>query len=180
VQQTAPRLTADAAAVPPARTDDTVRSVTVAAAQRAEMEERSVEAKSAVTETIATGLARRRAAEARSQFAEPLSAAPSVGRAGGAATPGGEARLVQEETMVEGGREVRRRIYRVEGLLVTLDERLPIDADVTMRAQAANAPADSTAGVATIQWTNASGTEFTLRGPAPRERLEQIRKLLGY
>lgn len=180
VQQVAPGSMKDPVARAPLRTDDSVRSVTIASAQRAEAEQRSVEGKSAILEKIPTGLARRRAAEAPARFAEPLPAAPSIGGATGAAAPGREPRLMQEEKMMEGGREVRRRIYQVDNLLVTLDERLPV-AEEASRAQAANAaPADSTPGVTTIRWSGAGGAEFTLRGPAPRERLERIRKLLGY
>ena len=96
--------------------------------------------------------------------------------------------------MTEDGRDVRRRIYRVDGILVTLDERLPgleleerhppVEANAAaapLRAQVAPAPADSTAGSTnTIRWTDARGAELTLTGPAPQARLERIRKLLGY
>ena len=180
-QQMAPGLMKDSGARAPVRTDDSLRSVTIASAQRAEAEQRSVEGKSAILEKIPSGLGRRRASEAPARFAEPLPAASSIGGATGAAAPGREPRLIQEEKMTESGREVRRRIYQVDDLLVTLDERLPVAAEEARRAQAANAaPADSTPGVTTIRWSGAGGMEFTLRGPAPRERLEQIRKLLGY
>jgi len=181
VEQMAPGSMKDPVARAPVRTDDSARSVTIASAQRAEAEQRSAEGKSAILEKIPTGLARRRASEAPTRFAEPLPAAASIGAATGAAAPGREPRLVQEEKMTEGGREVRRRIYQVEDLLVTLDERLPVAAEEASRSQAANtAPADSTLGVTTIRWSGPGGAELTLRGAAPRERLERIRKLLGY
>ena len=181
VEQMAPGSMKDPVARAPVRTDDSARSVTIASAQRAEAEQRSAEGKSAILEKIPTSVARRRATEAPTRFAEPLPAAPSIGAATGAAAPGREPRLVQEEKMTEGGREVRRRIYQVEDLLVTLDERLPVAAEEASRSQAANtAPADSTLGVTTIRWSGPGGAELTLRGAAPRERLERIRKLLGY
>jgi hypothetical protein len=90
-------------------------------------------------------------------------------------------RLVQEEMMTEDGREVRRRIYRVDDLLVTLDERAPVPVERAERERAqAPARADSVATYTTIRWTDAAGTDFALTGPASPERLERIRKLLGY
>jgi hypothetical protein len=83
--------------------------------------------------------------------------------------------------MTEDGREVRRRIYRVDDLLVTLDERAPVPVERAERERAqAPARADSVVTHTTIRWTDASGTDFALTGQASQERLERIRKLLGY
>jgi hypothetical protein len=90
--------------------------------------------------------------------------------------------------MTEGGREVRRRIYRIDGILVTLDERLPTAVDEARPAAPANAAAmlpaprpDSAVGATnTIRWLDARGAELTLTGPASPVRLERIRKLLGF
>ena len=91
-------------------------------------------------------------------------------------------RLVQYELMSDAGRLVRRRIYRVDDLLVTLDERAPVPVERAERERAqAPARADSLAPTyTTIRWTDASGPDFALTGPASQERLERIRKLLGY
>lgn len=192
-QSVARVVTTQNAGAPPARTDDTLRSIAIAQAQREEAQEFSAEAKSSVGEKLADALPRRRAAaDASARFAEPRAAAPralepTIGGAVGAAATG-DTRLVQEERMTEGAREVRRRIYRVDGILVTLDERLPSAVDEAMRARSANAapaapapPADSVArSTSTIRWTDARGAELTLTGPASPERLERIRKLLGY
>jgi hypothetical protein len=67
----------------------------------------------------------------------------------------------------------------VDDLLVTLDERAPVPVERAERAQAP-ARADSVATHTTIRWTDAAGTDFALTGPASPERLERIRKLLGY
>ena len=182
-QQAAPAVATDAAASV-ARTDDTLRSVTVAEARREEAVVGLAEAKSSVAQKAADGLGRRRAAETQAAFTEPrpVAAAPSVGGAAGAAAPSHGPRLVQDATMTENGRDVRRRIYMVDNLLVTLDERLAVGDAYEMRRSAANAerPDSSATGTTTIQWTGAKGTEFTLTGPAPKERLERIRKALGY
>ena len=83
--------------------------------------------------------------------------------------------------MTENGRQVRRRIYMVDDVLVTLDERPAVGDAYEMRRSANAARPDSSAsGTTTIQWTGANGTEFSLTGPAPKERLERIRKALGY
>jgi hypothetical protein len=185
----------EAAAAPPVRTDDTLRSITIAQAQRENVQELSTEAKSSVGEKLADVLPRRRAAaESPARFAEPRAAAPGIGGVAGGAARTGDPRLVQEERMTESGGEVRRRIYRVDGILVTLDER-PSGLELEERrpraeanaavapppVQAAPAPADSTAGSTnTIRWTDARGNELTLTGPASPARLERIRKLLGY
>lgn len=185
MQQAKPTVTSDAV-VAAARTVDSVPPMRVAEAQREEAAERVAEGKSSVAEKVAGGLARRRAAEAPTAFAEPRPMAASVGAAGGGASaqsavaPSAGPRLVQEETMRESGREVRRRIYLVENVLVTLDERLPPAATETMRAPSANARPDSAQGITAITWTAPSGNELTLTGPVAKERLERIRKVLGY
>ncbi len=180
VQAAAPRVMADAVAPPAARIDDSLR-VTVAAAERQEAVEQSAEAKSSVADKIVGGLTRRRAAEAPSGFAErPAGRAPSVGAAAGAAAPADEPLLVHEEKMLEDGREVRRRIYRVGDLLVTLDERAATATLERARALGADVARLDSATATAIRWTSASGAEFTLTGPAPKERLERIRKQLGY
>jgi hypothetical protein len=170
-------VTTDAYAM---RTDDSLRSVTVATAQRAEARDLSAEGKSPVAGKVAA-MARQRTVEPQARYVEPRPSAPAVGAAAGAAAPSQGPRLLQEEKMMEGGREVRRRIYMVEGILVTLDERAPVAANEAERAASANvARADTAAASPTIRWTDASGTEFTLTGPGTRERLERIKKLLGY
>ena len=182
-------VTTQAAATPPARTDDSARSVAMAQAQREERRDFSAEGKAALNEERARVLPGRRAApEASARFAEPRAAAPSIGNvvATGMAE---DRRLLHDERMTEGGREVRRRIYSVDGILVTLDERLPSTVDAVKQAPMANAvpavpvpPArDSAAGTTnSIRWTDARGAELTLTGPASQVRLERIRKLLGF
>jgi hypothetical protein len=186
-------VTAEVAAAPPLRTDDTARAVDVAQVRREEAQELSAEGKSSLNEKLAGVLPGRRAApEASARFAEPRAAAPSLANVVVTGVAG-DARLLHEERMTEDGREVRRRIYRVDGILVTLDERLPDVVDEAMRArpqsaapaaapaQGAPAPQDSAhASTNTIRWTDARGAELTLTGPASEERLERIRKLLGY
>ena len=177
--QQSPTVVAEAASAPALLTDDSVRSVTVAAGQRAEARESSAQASGSGAEKAVGDLARRRAVDASARYARP--AAPVVGGAAGVAALADGPRLVQEERMTEEGREVRRRIYSVDRVLVTLDERQPVGAELEARASIANAPpADSAAIGTTIRWTDAKGTVFTLRGAAPPERLEQIRKRLGY
>jgi hypothetical protein len=184
MQQDKPTVTSDAV-VAASRTVDSVPPMRVAEAQREEAAERSAEGKSSVAEKVAGNLARRRAAETPTAFAEPRPMASSIGGAAGAASaqsaaaPSQGPRLVQEETMHEGGREVRRRIYMVENVLVTLDERLPSAANET-RAPSANARPDSVQGISAITWIAANGHELTLTGPATKDRLERIRKALGY
>ena len=180
LQQTAPTVAMDAASSG-VRTDDTLRPVTVAEARREEAVEGSAEARSSVAQKVAGGLTRRRAAETQAAFANPSAAAPSVGGAAGAAAPSPAPRLVQEETILDSGREVRRRIFMVDNVLVTLDERLAVASAYERRQASANAVRpDSATATTTIQWTGANGTEFTLTGPAPKERLERIKKALGY
>ncbi len=183
-------VTAKAAVTRPLRTDDTVRSFAVAQAEREEARGPLSERKASVTETLSDALSGRRAApDAAARLAEPGAAAPSIRIRGMAASAGGaDTRLLHEERMMEGGREVRRRIYRVDGILVTLDERLPDAADQVRRAPPASAAApapeprtDSVgASTNTIRWTDARGMELTLTGAASQAKLEQIRKWLGY
>jgi hypothetical protein len=181
LQQTAPTVAMDAASSV-ARTDDTLRPVRVAEARREEAAEESAEGKASVAQKVAGGLGRRRAPETQAAFREPRAMAASVGGAAGAAAPSQPPRLVQDLTMTESGREVRRRIYMVDTVLVTLDERLVIVGEYEQRRSATKAarPDSSAGGTTTIQWTGENGTEFTLTGPAPKETLERIRKALGY
>jgi hypothetical protein len=175
-------VAADAATAARTPTDDTVRSMVVAQGYREEARDLSAQAAApSVAEKAVAGLTRRRAAEQPARYAEPRPTAPTVGMAAGASVQEAPPQLVQEETMVEGGRDVRRRIYRVDELLVTLDERVPRPATNEARVESANAPlADSATVNRAIRWTDARGTEFTLTGAAPAERLERIRKRLGY
>ena len=175
--QQGPATVAEGGRTTATRTDDSVRSVTVATAQRAEARESVERSSSAVAEKAVGEVARRRAADASARYTRP--AAPAVGGAAGASRLADGPRLVHDERMTEEGREVRRRIYRVDGVLVTLDQRQPGDRDMAARAPIANTPpADTTVLPAMIRWTDAKGAEFTLTGPAPRERLEQIRTLI--
>jgi hypothetical protein len=179
--QERPALAADAATTARMPTDDTVRSTVLAQSYREEARDLAAQAAPPVAEKAVAGLSRRRAAEQPARYAEPRPTAPTVGAAAGAAVREEPPQLVQEETMVEGGRDVRRRIYRVDELLVTLDERVARPATNEARAELAIAPlADSTTVTRTIHWTDARGAEYTLTGAAPPERLERIRKRLGY
>jgi hypothetical protein len=176
------------AAAPALRTDDTLRSVAVAQAEREQAQELA-EANSRLEERLRVLPRRGAAAEASAGFAEARAAEPSAKGVVGAAFGAGDARLVLEERLTEDGREVRRRIYRVDDILVTLDERLPKIVDEARRARvdayaapaAQPAPQDSArSSTNTIRWTDARGAELTLTGPASQARLERIRKLLGY
>lgn len=182
IGQQTPTVIVEAAPLPTPPTSDALRSVTVAQAERAEARDASTEASSSVAGKVGGAAARRRAADAPARLTEPRPGAQAFGTAAGAGYAVAEApRLVQEEKMMEGGREVRRRIYSVDGLLVTLDERSPPAVDLEERQSAsANAPRHDSAAVSTtIRWIDASGKQFTLSGAAPAERLERIRKLLG-
>lgn len=186
ISQPAPTVIARAVPPPAQPTDDSLRPMAVAQAERAEARDASTETASSLAGKVGAAAARRRAPEAKASFSETRPTAPAVGAASGAAAPVEVARraepprLVLEEKMLEGGRDVRRRIYSVDGILVTLDERGAIVELEERRAQSANAPRqDSTAVTTAIRWTDASGKEFTLTGAAPPERLERIRKLLG-
>jgi hypothetical protein len=169
------------------RTDDTLRALSVAQAPRAEGRGASVEARPSAAEKLANALPGGRAGAVSARFAQPPAAEASI--TGLAAGVQRDARLVQEELMTESGREVRRRIYRVDSILVTLDERAPDTGAYERRRSAANAEAaqappllKDSAAVATntIRWTDARGAELTLTGPASPARLAEIRKLLGY
>jgi hypothetical protein len=172
-------LVVEAAPVFGARTDDSLRSVTVAQAERAEARDASTEAGASLAGKVGGAMERRRLADAPARLSETRPTAQAFGTASGAAYGSGAPRLVQEETMVEAGQEVRRRIYSVDGILVTLDERSS-DFAFEQRRAAANAPRPDSAAVSTtIRWIDANGKEFTLTGMASAERLERIRKLLG-
>jgi hypothetical protein len=186
IGQQAPTVIAEGAPPSAGRTDDSLRPMAMAQAERAEARDASTETSSSLVGKIGAAAARRRAADAPASFAETRPTAPPVGAASGAAAPEvarrvEEPRLVLEEKMLEDGRDVQRRIYRVDGILVTLDERPPALEREERQAQSANARRqDSTTTNSTIQWTDATGRRFTLTGAAPPERLERIRKLLGF
>jgi hypothetical protein len=173
-----------------ARTDDTLRPIALAQAPRAEAQAYSAEGKAAVAEKLPTvSPGRQRGAEASARFAPPTSE-QAISLRGAAVGAARDTRLILEERMTESGRDVRRRIYRVDSTLVTLDERAPDTRELEQRRARVetNAPeaapilrADSAATrTNTIQWTDARGVEFTLSGAASPARLEEIRKLLGY
>ena len=185
------RAAAAPPSAPPARTDDTLRlPPAVAAEARVMADTARVADRSSVTEKLGGVLgARRSVADASARFAEP--AAP---RARPPAAPEANApRLLTEERMTEAdGGVVVRRVYRVEEVLVTLDERAPRELEQQeqavsqerlqrleerLRRVEEQAPAVPTAS---IRWVNARGAEFTLSGPVPREQLERFRKLLGH
>jgi Putative zinc-finger len=177
---------AQAPAPPALRTDDSVRAAaaaTGAAADRKDVQAFSGERLSRLEERLRPSPRQRDAAEAAAApFVEPR---PQISVRGAAspAQPVPNVRLLQEEQMKEGGRDVRRRIYRVGDLLVTLDERAPQLLELEQRRSAlqANVVADSAvASVNTIHWTDARGFELTLTGAATKDRLEQIRRVLGY
>ena len=180
--------------VQPQRTDDTVRSAAVSQAlasaggQAAREEE-----KAAAADVTAERLRRRGAAENPSRFAAPRTTEPGVGGVVGAGSAAAPFRLMQERRLTEAGQEIVRRIYSVDGILVTLDEvpamlaleqRRPRveNAVPSAKAPATPAPAPRDSAVTTtntIRWRDARGAEFTLTGPASPERLARIRLLLG-
>ncbi|HZO58448.1 MAG TPA: hypothetical protein VFB51_02035, partial [Solirubrobacterales bacterium] len=185
----APLVAADVAAPPPARVTDSVRVADVVAQAERKVEAQESAAKAAATENRARGLVGGRA-EADMEQRRYARVAPSaaIGAAAGTAPGSSDARLVQEVRMTEGGQEVWRRIYRVDSILVTLDERRPSVIEETsrmpvereQRAAPSPLPIDTTVRPTnTIRWRDARGAELTLTGPAPRARLERIRKLLG-
>ena len=172
-----------------ARTDDTLRPIALAQAQAS-----SAEGKASVAQNLPTVVpSRQRGAEASARFAPPPSER-AMGVRGAAVGSARDARLVLEERMTESGRAVRRLTYRVDNILVTLDELAPdtttqaeerlrrVEVNALAAAEAPAAPRDSAAaaGTNTIRWTDPRGAEFTLTGPASPARLEEIRKLLGY
>lgn len=185
VAQTAPPAAA------PARTDDTARvPFDVAAGNRVTTDARGAEARSSAAEKVSGEFeVRRSAVEAAARLAEP--GVPQA-RLRPSADPSAP-RLLTEERMVEDGRVVLRRMYRVEETLVTLDERAPGEREreelvleqrrprVEERAYAEAAPVDSTTPrISTIRWVDSRGAEFILSGAQPPAQLERIRKLLGY
>jgi hypothetical protein len=191
---------AEAHAPPVVRTDDSIRAAVtrdstwvtavVAGAARKDVQPLAVEGKPSVAEKLARALpGRRDAADAAARFVPPPPPLSGRGVAGGVAQSAPNVRLLQQEQMKEGDRDIRRRIYRVDDLLVTLDERLPVAME-ERRERAANlmapaavpAPAadSATASVNTVRWIDARGFELSLTGAATKERLEQIKKVLGY
>jgi hypothetical protein len=173
----------------PVRTDDTLRSVAVAQERREEAQELA-QGKVSLQERLRRVVPPQGAGvEASARLAEPRAPEPGARGIVGSAFGTGAGQVVQDERMIEGGREVRRRIYRVDSILVTLDERLPSSvgkeerrAHVDAYAAPPEQPArDSARGSTnTIRWTDARGAELTLTGSASKERLERIRRLLGY
>ena len=184
----APLAAADVAAPPPARVTDTARAANVVAQaeQRAEAQEGA--AKAAATGRLRALAGARTETEMEERRYARVAPSAAIGAAAGTTSDSNDARLVQEVRMTEGGQEVWRRIYRVDSILVTLDERRPRVLEETIRMpvapeqRAAPSPLafDTTMRpVNTIQWRDARGAELTLTGPAPKARLERIRKLLG-
>ncbi len=185
----APLVAAGVAAPPPARVTDSVRVADVVAQAERKVEAQEGAAKAAATENRVQGLVGDRAETEmdRRRYARVMPSA-AIGAAAGTAPGSSDARLVQEVRMTEGGQEVWRRIYRVDSILVTLDERRPsvmeeaVRMPVAPEQRAAPSPLtiDSTMRPTnTIRWRDARGAELTLTGPAPKARLERIRKLLG-
>ncbi|HEU5183613.1 MAG TPA: hypothetical protein VFU01_03525, partial [Gemmatimonadaceae bacterium] len=184
----APLVAADVAAPPSARVTDTVPEANVVA-----QAERKVEAQEGAAKAAATGRLRGLAGERTETEMEQrryARVAPSaaIGAAAGTVPDSISARLVQEVRMTEGGQEVWRRIYRVDSILVTLDERHPSVLEETIRMPVAPEQRAAPSPLAidttmrptnTIRWRDARGAELTLTGPAPKARLERIRKLLG-
>jgi hypothetical protein len=172
------------------RTDDTLRSVAVAQEGREQARELAQEKVSLQQRLRRVVPPQAAAGEASARFAEPRAPAPGAKGVVGSAFGAAASQILQDERMTESGREVRRRIYRVDSILVTLDERLPSSLEKEERrahvdAYAAPpeqpAPQDTARGSTnSIRWTDARGAELTLTGSASKERLERIRKLLGY
>ena len=183
----APLAAAEVAVAPPGRTD-TVRVADVVAQAERKVEAQEGAAKAAATENRLRGLTEGRVEADMEQrrYARVMPSA-AIGAAAGTAPDSSDARLVQEVRMTEGGQEVRRRIYRVDSILVTLDERRPrlmeeVRMPVAQEQRAAPSPLaiDTTMRPTnTIRWSDARGAELTLTGPASKARLERIRKLLG-
>lgn len=157
------------------------------AERRAEAQEGA--AKAAATDIRLRGLGGGRTeAEMEQRRYRRVAPSAAIGAAAGTVPDSISARLVQEVRMTEGDQEVWRRIYRVDSILVTLDERRPSVLEETIRMpvapeqRAAPSPLaiDTTMKpVNSIRWRDARGAELTLTGPAPKARLERIRKLLG-
>jgi hypothetical protein len=96
-------------------------------------------------------------------------------------------RLVRTDTVASTPRVVERKVYEVRpGLHVTLEiaalaahrqtqvERRTLAA-APMRAEE---PMSRAAGVNSIQWTDSTGTEYTLSGPLPVEELQKLKPLV--
>lgn len=190
---------------PVARTDDTLRVTTLAQLERLDERDLAGPARTAAPAAAPTReAAAPRATEARGVaggVAKPAAdaVANALGRRSAAtesryaekaladaATPPA-IRLVQQETMDDVTGRVHRRIYLVDGLLVTLDERALVrQQEVERTAAPAAVPAlpDSQGAAATathtIRWTDARGVERTLTGAATVEQLERVKARLGY
>jgi len=101
-------------------------------------------------------------------------------------------RLVSEQQGVEEARVVTRRVYEVRpGLEVTLASFAPASADgradagvsqdndsAPRRQARARAQSDEAPGVNSIEWTDSTGTQFTLSGPLPLDSLRLLRSRL--
>jgi hypothetical protein len=152
-----------------------------------------VEAQSPVAEKVASALGARRSVPEAAHYGA-RAAQPAINVVGKPNAP----RALTEEQMVEDGRVVVRRVYRVEETLVTLDERAPREEveqqerrerlqvlEERLRRverapeQAARLDSAPTA-ITTIRWVDSRGAEFTLSGAVSREQLERFRRLLGH
>ena len=180
--------------VQPQRTDDTVRSAALSQALAYTGQQAAREEGKAAAADVANEVRRRRVAtENPSRFAAPRPSSPGVGGVASAVAAAAPFRLMQEERLTEAGQQVVRRIYSVDGILVTLDEGPPMLALEQRRPRAENAVPSAKAPATpppaaqdsvitttnTIRWRDARGAEFTLTGPASPERLARIRLLLG-
>ncbi|MBX6333534.1 MAG: carboxypeptidase regulatory-like domain-containing protein [Gemmatimonadaceae bacterium] len=93
--------------------------------------------------------------------------------------------LVRSDSVREGGRTVRRKIYEVRpGVRVTLaeaamiaDHQAPVDGR-RAPVPAAVSPESSAVGVSSIQWTSDDGTECTLSGRLSIAELRKLKELL--
>jgi hypothetical protein len=93
--------------------------------------------------------------------------------------------LVRSDSVREGDRVVRRKIYEVRpGVRVTLaeaaaiaDHQAPVDGRRAL-APAAVSPESSAVGVNAIQWTSDDGTEYTLSGRLSIAELRKLKELL--
>ena len=182
-----------------ARTVDTARQLALAEEIRREAsptaQAAAAEGKAAIAGNIANRAPGRGAeVDASARFAQPPAAEVRLRGLANAKAVAPGAQLLQDERMMESGREVHRRIYRVEGILVTLDERVADtrELELEQRRAAASAEANApravpvpaqdsaTASTNTIRWTDSRGTEFVLSGQTSPAKLAEIRKLLGY
>ncbi|HEX6534780.1 MAG TPA: carboxypeptidase regulatory-like domain-containing protein [Gemmatimonadaceae bacterium] len=136
---------------------------------------------------------RRSAAGARptdSVMRAPSDSAPRLAESAKALSP--RIRLVRSDSVADGDRIVRRRIYEVRpGVRVTLaaaaliaDRQAPMDGRFrAARPSARPAPdaesAESLAvGVNSIQWTGVDGTRYTLSGRLPVAELSRLKDLV--